>query len=136
MMDYLSSFPAPSYEDCKNDLKNELLNSNTVKDLIERNIINIDEVVKQSFILSDMLDSKKCIKYSLSGWRTFGYRDVLNKALYILDELHKKRKIRNKRLIRGLFKSTYLLIKINRESKENMYNPDSDFMKEIYSKYN
>ena len=135
MMDYYSSFPAPSYEYCKNDLKNELLNSNTVKDLIERNIINIDEIIEQSFILSDMVDSNT-VKGSLTGWRVFGYRDVLNKALYILDELNKKRKIRNKRLIRGLFKSTYLLIKINRESKENMYNPDSDFMKEIYSKYN
>ena len=82
MMDYYSSFPAPSYEDCKNDLKNELLNSNTIIDLIKRNIINIDEVVEQSFILSDMVDSN-IIKGSLTGWRVFGYRDVLNKALLV-----------------------------------------------------
>ena len=135
MMDYYSNFPAPSYEECKKKLVTELYNSVSVQEMVEKHIINLNDVVEQAFELTDMLDSNDCIKYSLTGWEVCGYREVLSKVFYIIDELHKKRKIRNKRLIRGLFKSTYILIKTHKESKENMYNPDSDFMKDIYSKY-
>ena len=135
MMDYYSNFPAPSYEECKHKLVTELYNSVIIQELAEKQIINVYDIVEQAFILSDMLDSDNNIKYSLTGWGVMGYSEVLGKAFYIIDELHKKRKKRNKRLIRGLFKSTYLLIKIHKETKENMYKPDSDFMKEIYSKY-
>ena len=132
MMDYYSSFPAPSYEECKNKLISQLNESNTLR---KCHYININDVVEQAFILTDMLDTKECIKYSLTGWNVTGYHEVLNKSFYIIDELYKKRKIRNKRLIRGLFKSTYLLIKNYNYTKEKIYKPDSNFMKEIYSKY-
>ena len=135
MMDYYSNFPAPSYEECKKKIISELQNSQTINDLVERQIINLEYIVEEAFRLSDMLDTNNNIKYSLTGWGVMGYHDVLKKTFYIIDELHKKRKLRNRILLRGLFKSTYLLIKIHKEIKENMYNPDSIFMKEIYSKY-
>ena len=132
-MDYYSNYPAPSYEECKNKLISELNNFDTLRQC--HHYININDVVEQAFILTDMLDNNDCIKYSLTGWNVTGYHDILKKSFYIIDELYKKRKIRNKRLIRGLFKSTYILIKTHKESKENIYNPNSDFMKDIYSKY-
>ena len=131
-MDYNSNFPAPSYEESKNKLISQLNEYNTLR---LSHYININEVVEQAFILTDMLDTNNNIKYSLTGWNVTGYNDVLKKSFYIIDELYKKRKIRNKRLIRGLFKSTYILIKNHKESKENIYNPNSDFMKDIYCKY-
>lgn len=136
MMDYYSNFPAPSYDECKKKLITELYNSVTIQEMVEKQLINLNDVVEQAFELTDMLDNKDCIKYSLTGWEVSGYREVLSKVFYIIDEQHKKRKIRNKRLIRGLFKSTYLLIINYKHTKENIYKPDSDFMKEIYSKYN
>ena len=135
-MDYYSNFPAPSYEECKHKLVTDLYNSDTIQELVEKQIINLNDIVEQAFVLSDMLDNKNSIKYSLTGWNVIGYREVLSKAFYIIDELHKKRKKRNKRLIRGLFKSTFLLIKNLKHTKDKIYEPDSDFMKDIYSKYN
>ena len=111
MMDYYSNFPAPSYEECKKKLVTDLYNSVTIQELAEKQIINVNDIVEQAFVLSDMLDNKNSIKYSLTGWNVTGYSEVLGKAFYIIDEIHKERKKRNKRLIRGLFKSTFLLIK-------------------------
>ena len=135
MMDYYSNYPAPSYEECKDKLVTELYNSVTIQKLADKQIINVNDIVEQAFVLSDMLDSDNNIKYSLTGWGVMGYSEVLGKAFYIIDELDKKRRKRNKRLIRGLFKSTYLLIKNYNYTKEKIYKPDSNFMKEIYSKY-
>ena len=134
MMDYYSSFPAPSLEDCKSQLKKELIKYENVKYLLNNKIVDLDKILETSFELSNMIENKE-IKGSYTHWAVFGFRNVFNKSLYICEQIIEKRKLRNKRLIRGLFKSTYILIKTHKESKEKMYNPDSDFMKEIYSKY-
>ena len=134
MMDYYSNYPAPSYEECKNIIKNELLNSPTINKLIENKTINLNNLVEQAFILSDMIENNE-IKHSMTGWQVFGFKTVLSKSLYIVSIKEKKRRIRNKRLLRGLIKSTYLLFINYKDTKEKMYKPNSDFMKEIYSKY-
>ncbi len=135
-MDNYSNYPAPSYEHCKKQIITKIYNLVRIQELVEKQLINLNDIVDQAFVLCDMLDTNNNIKCSLTGWGVMGYNDVFNKSLYIIDDINTKRKIKNKRLFRGLFKSTFLLIKNLKHTKDKMYEPDSDYMKEIYSKYN
>ena len=87
-----------------------------------------DELISQAFIHSDILDENNKIKYSFSGWHTFGKNDII-KSINIILEQRRKDKLRRK--IRGLLRSTYLLIKAHNASIEKLLHPDSQFVNNI-----
>ena len=137
MMDYYSNFTnsmAPSITDCKKEVKDYYTKNNKyiLKYINEEKLKNI---INDVFINNDLIQNN-VVDCSLTGWNVYGkdkiLQNVSTKILFYL--LEKKKKF--KRTIRGLLKSSYLLIKCYKQSKEKMYEPNSDFMKEIYSKYN
>jgi len=68
------------------------------------------------------------IKYSFSGWHVFGKKDVITSCDKIVK---RKRKEKLKRKIRGLLRTSYLLIKAHKQTMEKLYHPDSVFVNTV-----
>ena len=68
------------------------------------------------------------IKYSYSGWCVFGKNDVITSCDKIAQ---RKRKEKIKRKIRGLLRTSYLLIKAHNQTMERLYHPDSVFVNTV-----
>ena len=122
-MDYYSQFPAPDLNAAKREIKAICQVKN--HDWVWND--HVDELISEAFILSGVLDNNK-IKYSFSGWHTFGKNDVLKSINNILE---KRRKDKLRRKIRGILRTTYLLIKAHNASIEKLYNPNSDYVNNI-----
>ncbi len=121
---------------CKNRIGIKLSESKLICNLVENDIINLDNLINESFILAKIIDNNNNIICSLNNWDLYGHFNVMKKINQLIYWIYYNRKIKNKRKFKGIIKCTYLLIKHYKDSKEKMYHPDSDFMKEIYSKYN
>lgn len=126
MMDYYSQFPAPDLDAAKR----EIITMGNVRmfDWSWRKDDYRDELVSEAFIHSDVLDKNNKIKYSFSGWHTFGQKDVI-KSINIILEQRRKDKLRRK--IRGIMRSAYLLIRIHKASIEKLYHPNSQFVNNV-----
>ena len=126
MMDYYSEFPAPSYEECKKETK-AFVNSK-----YNQNEKELDNLVTEAFIDSKVLEFDENrnpkIKYSFSGWHVFGKKDVITSCDKIVK---RKRKEKLKRKIRGLLRTSYLLIKAHKQTMEKLYHPDSVFVNTV-----
>ena len=129
-MDYYSQFPAPPYEECKRQAitvarlkyKNWAWNPNNEE---------LDALVTEAFIDSKVLDPEiktPHIKYSYSGWCVFGKNDVITSCDKIAE---RKRKQKMRRKIRGLLRTSYLLIKAHKQTMEKLYHPDSVFVNTV-----
>ena len=130
MMDYYSQFPAPPYEECKRQ-------AITVARLKYKdwawnpNDEELDALVTEAFMESKVLDpeiSSPKIKYSYSGWCVFGKNDVITSCDKIAQ---RKRKEKIKRKIRGILRTSYLLIKSHKQTMEKLYHPDSVFVNTV-----
>jgi hypothetical protein len=130
MLDYYSSMPAPGLISEKTEIKNNFKRKNPDIDLyvspeVQNNIINE--------LFQPHLNERGNIKYSYTGYFAGSVRREIeyyyNAKINIYIE--KKKKYRRKLTI--LFKTTYIIIKWYKESKERMYHPDSLFVKEILS---
>lgn len=153
MMDYYSNYPAPSIRDCKKQIRNIIykegnitINKNTIsikEDILEAlvttptliykvyNTKDIDNIISKAFEKSKVTDGVGGnIKYSLSGWSTFGIADVLQSVAEIIHEKNQRR-IQMKRQLRGILRLTYLLKKWNKQVIERILHPDSIYVKEI-----
>ena len=156
MMDYYSNYPAPSIEYCKTQIYNVIykggnitINKNTIGikgDILEAivttpiltykvyNPKDIDNIISKAFEKSKIIDEVGgSIKYSLSGWSTFGIADVLQSVSEIIHEKNKRR-IQMKRQLRGILRITYLFTKWNKQVIERILHPDSIYVKEILKK--
>ena len=67
------------------------------------------------------------IKYSLSGWITFGIADVLQSIAEIIHEKNQRR-IQMKRKLRGILRITYIFNKWNKQVIEKMLHPNSIYV--------
>jgi hypothetical protein len=126
MMDYYSQFPAPDLDAAKR----EIIAIGNVK-MFDWSWLQYDyrdELVSEAFIHSKILDENNKIKFSFSGWHTFGKNDVMESIDVILEQ---RRKDKLRRKVRGLLRTTYLLIKTHRASIEKLYHPDSQFVKNV-----
>ena len=126
MMDYYSQFPAPEIDAAKR----EIIAIGNVKmfDWSWRESNYRDKLISEAFIHSNVLDENNKIKYSFSGWHTFGKNDVMKSIDIILEQ---RRKDTLRRKIRGLLRTTYLLIKAHNASIERLLHPDSHFVNDV-----
>ena len=126
MMDYYSQFPAPAPDAAKREINAMAL----VKDLswVWNDSEYIDKLISEAFIHSNVLDKDNKIKYSFSGWHTFGKNDVINSINIILE---KRRKDKLRRKIRGILRSFYFLRKAYNCSIEKLYHPDSIYVNNV-----
>lgn len=126
MMDYYSQFPAPELDAAKREI-NAI---SKAKDLswAWNDSEYLDKLISEAFIHSNVLDKDNKIKYSFSGWHTFGKNDVINSIDIILE---KRRKDKIRRKLRGLLKTTYLLIKAHNCSIERLYHPESSHVNNV-----
>jgi len=125
-MEYYSELPAPDLDAAKR----EIIAIGNVKmfDWSRSKCDYRDELVSEAFIHSKILDENNKIKYSFSGWHTFGKNDVMESIDVILKQ---RRKDKLRRRMRGILRTTYLLIKAHRASIEKLYHPDSQFVKNV-----
>lgn len=126
MMDYYSQFPAPNLDAAKR----EIIAIGNVK-MFDWSWLQHDyrdELVSEAFIHSDILDENNKIKYSFSGWHTFGQHNVINSINIILEQ---RRKDKLRRKIRGLLRTTYILIRTHKASIEKLYHPNSQFVNNV-----
>lgn len=126
MMDYYSQYPAPNLEAAKR----EVIATGKVKDYswswTEQEYLN--QLISEAFELSGVLDDDNEIKFSFSGWHTFGKNDVLESIDKILIE---RKKLKLRRKFKGLVRTTYLLIKLHKETIEKMYHPNSQYVNTV-----
>lgn len=129
MMDYYSQFPAPPYEECKKETIT--YTALKYKDF-EMDDKELNTLVTEAFMDSGVLefpnDPNPKIKYSFSGWHVFGKKDVITSCDKIFE---RKRKEKFRRKIRGLLRTSYLLIKAHKQTMEKLYHPDSVFVNTI-----
>ncbi len=129
MMDYYSQFPAPSYEECKKETITFV--HSKYKDF-EMDDEELNTLVTEAFMESGVLefpnDPDPKIKYSFSGWHVFGKKDVITSCDKIVK---RKRKEKIRRKIRGLLRTSYLLIKAHNQTMEKLYHPDSVFVNTV-----
>ena len=131
MMDYYSQFPAPDYAQCKKEVvaaarlkyKRWAWNPNHEE---------LDALLNEGFMDSGVLefnnDPNPTIKYSFIGWSGFGKGEVIVSCGKIAE---RKRKEKLKRMIRGLLRTSYLLIKAHNQTIEKLYHPDSVFVNTV-----
>ena len=155
-MDCYSNYPAPTIEDCKKQIRNIIykgdnitLNKNTIGikgDILEAivttpiliykvyNPKDIDNIISKAFEKSKIInETGEDIKYSLSGWSTFGIADVLQSVAEIIYEKNQRR-IQIRRQLRGILRITYLFQKWNKQVIEKILHPDSIYVTEILKK--
>lgn len=135
MMDYYSNFPAPDLQVTSEEVKKEVnhLYKTNKNDYFHRiSDEEINYIIQQAFIQSNYLNEEhtSIIKCSYTGWYYFGKQDIITLTINKIDDILAKKKQKN-RLLRGIFKSTYLLIKANKDSIEKIYHPDSIYVKNI-----
>ena len=131
MMDYYSQFPAPPYEECKRQAitvarlkyKSWAWNQNDE----ELNAL-VTEAFMESGVLEFNNDPNPKIKFSYSGWCVFGKNDVITSCDKIII---RKKKEKMRRMIRGLLRTSYLLIKAHNQTMEKLYHPDSVFVNTV-----
>ena len=129
MMDYYSQFPAPDYDQCKKEVITALCQNGYRKpeDSEELNTLLTEAFIDSNVLENSSSDSSK-IKYSFTGWSVFGKKDVITSFTKITE---RKRKQQLKRKIRGLLRTSYLLIKAHKQTMEKLYHPDSVFVNTV-----
>lgn len=129
MMDYYSQFPAPDYDQCKKEVITALCQNGYRKpeDSEELNTLLTEAFIDSNVLENSSSDSPK-IKYSFTGWSVFGKKDVITSFTKITE---RKRKQQLKRKIRGLLRTSYLLIKAHKQTMEKLYHPDSVFVNTV-----
>ena len=130
MLDYYSSLPPPSIISEKVCIKRVYKEKNKHKKLKIDKLVNDYE---QNCILDELLiphlNEQGNIKYSYTGWFAGAHRREVEYYFNIkIDKLRKKKIILK---IRVIFKIVYLLHKWHKETKEKMYHPDSEYVKNI-----
>lgn len=135
MMDYYSNFPAPDLQVAREEVKQEVnhLYKTNKNDYFHRiSDEEINSIIQQAFIQSNHLNVEhtSIVKFSYTGWYHFGKPDIITLTTNKIDDILLKKK-QNQRLLRGIFKTTYLLIKANKDSIERIYHPDSIYVKNI-----
>lgn len=130
MMDYYSQYPAPSIEQCRLEIKSTINKSIHQISSVGGKLgeYDVDELISQAFTDSKVLDKNGDIKYSLSGWYVFGKADVLRSVESILE---KRRKDKLRRKVRGLLRSSFVLISAYNNTVERLYHPDSEFVSHV-----
>ncbi len=128
MLDYYSSMPPPGLISEKTEIKNNFKRKNPNIDLyvspeVQNNII--------SELFQPHLNDKGNIKYSYTGYFAGSVRREIE--YYYNEKINIEKKKFSRRKLTALFKTTYIIIKWYKESKERMYHPDSLFVKEILS---
>lgn len=118
-------------------IKEDILEAIVYAPILEYKIYNkkeidniILEALKRSLVMDKTGDN---IKYSLSGWSTFGIADVLQSVAEIIHEKNQRR-IQMKRQLRGILRITYLFTKWNKQVIEKILHPDSIYVTEILKK--
>ena len=134
-MDYYSDFPAPDLKVASEEVKrhvNHLYKKNK-NDYFHR-ISNeeINSIIQQAFIQSNHLNEEhtSIVKCSYTGWYHYGKQDIITLTINKIDDILAKKK-QKQRLLRGILKTTYLLIKANKDTIEKIYHPDSIYVKNI-----
>ena len=123
MLDNLSNYPAPEYDNEKNQIisifkQNSTSNTNKYGYISYKNLNHIvEEAFKEHIIIET---NKITIKYSYTGWYMFGVSDVKKKVEKAIKE--HKQKIKQK--IRGLFKSLVYLNAIYKTTLTKIYDPN------------
>ena len=125
-MDYYSNFEPPALDVAKIDIT-KTIEWKTLD--INNKLDNINDLLDEAFIHSNVLDSNNKIKYSFTGWNVFGVNIVLESIKFII----KKRRIRRK--IRGFLRATYLLVKAHNSTMRKLYHPDSSYVKNVLKKH-
>ena len=125
MLDYYSSMPPPGLISEKTEIKNNFKRKNPNIDLyvspeVQNNII--------SELFQPHLNDKGNIKYSYTGYFAGSVRREIE--YYYNAKINKEKKKFSRRKLTALFKTTYIIIKWYKESKERMYHPDNLFIKE------
>ena len=128
MMDHYSHQPAPNLEDAKQEIKLLGLIGGYCPLWHSNEDVYVEQLISEAFDFSMTLDKNNKIKYSYSGWYTFGKRDVL-KSIDIILMKRKKNKLRRK--IRGILRTSYLLMKAHNTSIKKLYHPDSQFVNNV-----
>lgn len=151
MMDYYSNYPAQSIENSKKQIRNiiykedkitlnkislkrDILEATVTKPILIYKVYNqkdIDSIISKAFEKSKVInETGENIKYSMSGWSTFGIADVLQSVAEIIHEKNQRR-IQMRRQLRGILRITYLFKKWNKQVIEKMLHPDSIYVTEI-----
>ena len=129
MMDYYSQFPAPDYDQCKKEVITALCQNGYRK---PEDSEELNTLLTEAFIDSNVLENSSSdipkVKYSFTGWCVFGKKDVITSFTKITE---RKRKEKLKRKIRGLLRTSYLLIKAHKQTMEKLYHPDSVFVNTV-----
>ena len=132
MMDYYSDFPAPKLIDASEEVKTQITHLYKSNEDNYFNRLGEDElnsIIQQSFIQSQILDQTNTtiVGHSYTGWYHFGKQDIITLTKNKIDDILIKKK-QKQRLFRGILKTTYLLIKANKDSIEKIYHPDSIYV--------
>ena len=112
-------------------IKEDVLEAIINTPILEYKVYNkkdIDNIILKAFEKSRVMDNTgNNIKYSLSGWITFGIADVLQSIAEIIHEKNQRR-IQMKRKLRGILRITYIFNKWNKQVIEKMLHPNSIYV--------
>ena len=124
---YYSSHSAPQISNAKKEIENYLYRfssklaekSNFITEQECNDIINRIFI---KYIRDDLLI------YTWTGWYAIGQNAVKKEIIYEICEFIK---IKCRRKVRGLLRALYFLMKCYRKTKEKLYHPDSDYVRNI-----
>lgn len=124
---YYSDHPAPQMNNVKKHIETYLYRfSNKLSE--KSNFITVQEcndIINRIFIkyIRDDL-----LIYTWTGWYVIGQKAVKNEIIYEICELIK---LKRRRKVRGLFRALYFFMKCYKNTKEKLYHPDSDYVRNI-----
>ena len=124
MLDFYDQFPAPDIARAKKDIRRRI--NIYVDDVIKTgDFITEEECTKIIDTAFNKHITNDVIKYAHTGWCVFGEPEVKREVLLWIGLLIKTKK---RRKLRGLLRASYFLIKAHRQSMENLYNPNSEYV--------
>jgi hypothetical protein len=127
MLHNYSTLQSPSINNIKKEVHYYIDNfcnklSNYSKFITEKDCNNIIDTVLKKYIKDDN------VIYTWTGWYAMGEEIVKHEIVKSICELIK---IKQRRKIRGFLRSSYFLMKAYRASKEKLYAPDSDYVRDV-----
>ena len=128
MLNAYGDYPPSTLENAKKIIK-ESLNHNLTRYTSDN---DLDKIIYAAFVSNNLInETNNCITCSYTGWSVHGRAVITDFVIAKLKSNNILRRQKLKRMLVGVLKSTYYLIKARNQSSRTIYHPDSIYVNTV-----
>jgi|TARA_Y100000992_G_scaffold117728_1_gene77196 hypothetical protein len=133
-MNFYPWYAAPNYDICVTEIILEFISSSSKEYFWCRkhyNFKQIEKFIEEAFIEKDALietsDNKK-VKYNFMEWYSYGRIEMCQ---YLFEKIKIRKREKRKRMLKGILRTLYILIKLHKNTIEKLYHPNSVYVNTV-----